>query len=60
MLSQFHSLPADADPSRLAKLRTPLGMSEPAEVAALIAFIASDEGRYMTGSIVAIDGGLTV
>lgn len=60
MLSQFHSLPADAEPARLAKLRTPLGMSEPAEVAALIAFIASDEGRYMTGSIVAIDGGLTV
>lgn len=60
LLSSFHKLPADADPMRLAKLRTPLGLSEPAEVAALVAFVASEEGRYMTGSIVSIDGGLTV
>jgi len=60
MQSSFRSLPADADPRRLAKLRTPLGMSEPAEIAALVAFVASDEGRYMTGSIVSIDGGLTI
>ena len=39
---------------------TPLGNSTPAEVAALIAFVASDEGRYMTGSVVSIDGGLTI
>lgn len=60
MLRQFHSLPADADPSRLAKLRTPLGLCEPDEVAALVAFVASDEGRYMTGAVVAFDGGITV
>jgi NAD(P)-dependent dehydrogenase (short-subunit alcohol dehydrogenase family) len=29
-------------------------------VAALIAFVASEEGRYMTGSVVSIDGGLTI
>jgi NAD(P)-dependent dehydrogenase (short-subunit alcohol dehydrogenase family) len=34
-------------------------MAEPDEVAALIAFVASDEGRYMTGAIVSIDGGIT-
>ena len=33
---------------------------KPEEVAALVAFVASDEGRYMTGSIVSIDGGLTI
>ncbi len=60
MQTSFHSLPADADPKRLAKLRTPLGMSTAEEIAALIAFVASEEGRYMTGSIVSIDGGLTV
>jgi NAD(P)-dependent dehydrogenase (short-subunit alcohol dehydrogenase family) len=37
----------------------PLGMGEPEDVAATIAFIASDEARYMTGSIVAVDGGVT-
>jgi NAD(P)-dependent dehydrogenase (short-subunit alcohol dehydrogenase family) len=56
----FRQLPEGADPSLLAKLRTPLGTAAPEEVAALIAFIASDEARYMTGAIVSIDGGLTI
>ena len=56
----FRQLPAGADPTLIAKLRTPLGTAKPEEVAALIAFIASDDGRYMTGSIVSIDGGLTI
>ncbi len=56
----FHQMPQDSDPTLLAKLRTPLGTAQPEEVAALVAFIASDEGRYMTGSIVSIDGGLTI
>jgi len=56
----FHQLPEGADPTLLAKLRTPLGQATPDEVAALVAFVASDEGRYMTGSIVSIDGGLTI
>lgn len=58
--SAFRQLPEGADPKLIAKLRTPLGNSQPEEVAALIAFIASDEGRFMTGSIVSIDGGLTI
>jgi NAD(P)-dependent dehydrogenase (short-subunit alcohol dehydrogenase family) len=56
----FRQLPEGADPSLLAKLRTPLGTATPDEVAALVAFVASDEGRYMTGAIVSIDGGLTI
>jgi NAD(P)-dependent dehydrogenase (short-subunit alcohol dehydrogenase family) len=39
--------------------RSPLGLGEPEDVAAAIAFIASDEMHYMTGSIVAVDGGIT-
>lgn len=39
--------------------RSPLGLGEPEDVAAVIAFIASDEMHYMTGSIVAVDGGVT-
>jgi NAD(P)-dependent dehydrogenase (short-subunit alcohol dehydrogenase family) len=56
----FRQLPEGADPSLLGKLRTPLGTATPEEVAALVAFVASDEGRYMTGAIVSIDGCLTI
>jgi NAD(P)-dependent dehydrogenase (short-subunit alcohol dehydrogenase family) len=56
----FYQLPDGADPRKLGKVRSPFGNSEPDEVAALVAFIASDQGRYMTGSIVSIDGGLTM
>jgi NAD(P)-dependent dehydrogenase (short-subunit alcohol dehydrogenase family) len=39
---------------------TPLGRcGDPEEVAALIVFLASNASTYMTGSIVAIDGGYT-
>ena len=56
----FHDLPTGADPSLLDKVRSPYGNSRPEEIATLIAFVASEEGRYMTGSIVSIDGGLTI
>ncbi len=55
----FQQLPEGADLRKLKKLQTPLGNSQPAEIASLVAFVASEEGRYMTGSIVTIDGGLT-
>lgn len=54
------TLPEGASFKDLAKVMTPMGTSQPEEVAAVIAFVASDEGRYMTGSIVSIDGGLTI
>ena len=34
-------------------------MGKPAEMASVIAFLASDEASYMTGSIVTADGGIT-
>jgi NAD(P)-dependent dehydrogenase (short-subunit alcohol dehydrogenase family) len=51
--------PEDADWSELERVISPLGASEPEEIAGLIAFVASDDGRYMTGSILSMDGGLT-
>jgi NAD(P)-dependent dehydrogenase (short-subunit alcohol dehydrogenase family) len=59
MQSSFQ-LPEGADRKSLFKVISPLGNSEPEEVAGLVAFIASQEGRYMTGAIVSIDGGLTI
>jgi NAD(P)-dependent dehydrogenase (short-subunit alcohol dehydrogenase family) len=59
-LQKAFKLPPDADPKAIRKLVSPLGNAQPEEVAALVAFVASDEARYMTGSIVSIDGGLTI
>lgn len=59
-LQKAFELPPGGDPEHLRKLMTPLGRSRPEEVASLVAFIASDEGRYMSGAIVPFDGGLTI
>ncbi len=58
-LQKAFQLPEGADPKAIQKIISPLGNCQPEEIAALVAFVASDEGRYMTGSIVVIDGGLT-
>lgn len=40
---------------------TPLGrIADPDDVAALIAFLLSDEARHITGQVIHIDGGLTL
>lgn len=50
--------PEGADMDFLRPIMSRLGVSEPEEVATTIAFIASDDARYMVGSIVSHDGGL--
>jgi len=59
-LQRAFQLPEGADPRSIAKLLSPYGNAQPEEIAALIAFVASDQGRYMTGSVVSIDGGITL
>ncbi len=45
---------------RSLESRIPLGRyAQPAEVAATVAFLASDDARYVTGAVLAVDGGRT-
>ncbi|MCJ7673423.1 MAG: SDR family oxidoreductase [Acidimicrobiia bacterium] len=51
--------PEGAKPEEFAGITSPVGYAEPEEIAGLISFVASDEGRYMIGQIVSMDGGIT-
>ncbi|MBN1660035.1 MAG: 3-oxoacyl-[acyl-carrier-protein] reductase [Anaerolineae bacterium] len=53
------SVPADL--VQLAVERTPLGRAGTAEdMAAAVVFLASDEAAYITGQVLAVDGGLSI
>ena len=56
----FMEFPEGVDWKAMRKVMSPLGNSTPEEIAKVVAFVASDDCRYMTGSIVSIDGGITV
>ncbi len=51
--------PADADVDLLTRMAGLRGMAEPEEIAALFAFLASDEARSITGAVFSVDNGLT-
>ena len=54
------SFPDGMDPDLAARMAGLRGMTEPEEVAALFAFLASDEARSVTGALYTIDNGITV
>jgi NAD(P)-dependent dehydrogenase (short-subunit alcohol dehydrogenase family) len=58
MIETF-GFPEGAKLEDFASITSPIGYAEPEEQAGLISFIASDEGRYMVGQIISMDGGIT-
>ncbi len=60
LLGEFaNSLPEGADAKHLYRIISRMGYCEPEDIAAAIAFLASDESYYTTGAILSIDGGIT-
>jgi NAD(P)-dependent dehydrogenase (short-subunit alcohol dehydrogenase family) len=55
----FMEMPEGVTYKDLRSIMTPLGNSTPDEIANIVAFVASDDCRYMTASVVSVDGGLT-
>jgi NAD(P)-dependent dehydrogenase (short-subunit alcohol dehydrogenase family) len=53
------SFPDDIDPDLARRMGGHRGMAEAEEIAAVFAFLASDESRSVTGAVYTVDNGLT-
>jgi NAD(P)-dependent dehydrogenase (short-subunit alcohol dehydrogenase family) len=54
------SFPSDMDADLATRMAGLRGLAEPDEIAALFAFLASDDARSVTGAVYTVDNGLTV
>lgn len=62
MTQGLRAASADPEAARKATLEAyPIGfIAEPDDIAGVVAFLASDDARFMTGSQVVVDGGFTI
>jgi NAD(P)-dependent dehydrogenase (short-subunit alcohol dehydrogenase family) len=60
IIKDFSNLPAGEDFSRIMRYMSPMGFCSPDDLASLFAYVGSDEAHYMTGSVVLMDGGMTL
>ena len=51
------AMPAGANPKLLRRVMSPMGTGEPAHVAGVVAMLASNDGAFVTGEAVRVDGG---
>lgn len=51
------SMPEGANPKLLRRVMAPMGTGKPEHVAGVIAMLASDDGAFVTGEAVRVDGG---
>jgi NAD(P)-dependent dehydrogenase (short-subunit alcohol dehydrogenase family) len=58
-LTRSFSVPGGVDPALMARLNFLGTLGQPDEIAALVAYLVSDEARYVNGAAISIDGGQT-
>lgn len=60
IIQDFAQMPEGGDMKRIMRYMSPLGFCKPEDLASLFAYVGSDEAHYMTGSVVLMDGGMTL
>jgi meso-butanediol dehydrogenase / (S,S)-butanediol dehydrogenase / diacetyl reductase len=58
MAADWH-YPDDMPLDLMGRFHSPMGTADPSDIAAVIAFVASDDAKRLTGAVVAADGGST-
>lgn len=60
IIQNFAQMPPGGDMNRIMRYMSPMGFCRPEDLASLYAYVGSDEAHYMTGSVVLMDGGMTL